>query len=70
MYEYTFDAGETCAFPTIPIPINNDKVPEYDERFRIRILDISLPFGVAKSRDSATITIKDDDGKLPKYKFL
>ena len=64
VYEFTFTAGETCATPNDSIPINNDRICEEDERFRISIIEDSLPLGVqAGLRSIATITIVDDDSE-------
>ena len=63
MFEYTFLAGETCITAVDPIPINDDRISERDERFKICIIEASLPLGVQESRDCATITIKDNDSK-------
>ena len=64
MYEYTFLAGETCATPVDPIPIIDDRISERDERFKFDIIRTLLPLGVRVSRNSITITIKDNDSKF------
>ena len=63
MYEFKFLAGETCATAVDPIPIIDDKISERDETFRFTIIQVSLSFGVQVNRDSATITIKDNDSE-------
>ena len=63
-YEYTFSAGDTCATPDRPIPIVDDKESDENERFEIRIVDDSVPYGVRiRGRDYVTVTIKDNDSK-------
>ena len=65
-YEYTFSAGDTCATPNHPIPIVDDKESEENERFVIRIVDDSVPYGalIRGGRQEVKVTIMDNDSKF------
>ena len=62
-YTVTFPAGQTTA--TFNVPINDDNILE-DENFMLTINSYSLPDGVTHGTpNEATVTIVDDDGKIP-----
>lgn len=62
IYNYTFHAGSTCAYPDANITINNDNEFEDDETFQIRLMKFTIPFGI-KDDGPAVITINDNDSK-------
>ena len=65
IYNYTFHAGSTCAYPDANITITDDMIGEDDETFQIVIIDAALPFNV-KAGQPATIIINDNDSKYAK----
>ena len=62
IYNYTFNAGSTCASPDANIAITDDKIKEDEEAFKISIIEYTLPFGV-EAGGPATIMINDNDSK-------
>ena len=55
------------AVPVNPIPIIDDRVSERDERFMMRIMQLSLPLGFTASTSPVSVTIKDNDSE--EYRF-
>ena len=67
IYNYTFHAGSTCAYPDANITITDDDIPgEKEEKFEIGIIESALPFGVDADLP-ATIIISDNDSKPSIY---
>lgn len=62
IYNYTFNAGSTCAYPDANVTITDDNLFEKEETFDISIIDAALPFGVEAGLP-ATIIIHDNDSK-------
>lgn len=65
MYNYTFYAGSTCAYPDINVTITDDMILEPEEYFEISIIRLILPFGV-EAGPPAKIFINDNDSKCDK----
>ena len=62
-YEVIFPAGTDCS--SIEIPIVDDKFSESDEKFTVRIIEESLPFGIELGDNTAAdVLIIDNDSKL------
>ena len=69
VYNYTFHAGSTCAYPDANITIADDDIPgEKEEKFDIGIIESALPFGV-DAGPPATIIISDNDSKFKHIYF-
>ena len=61
IYNVVFPAGETSV--PFDVPINDDDIYEGNEDFDLTIIRNTLPAGVTRGNpDSATVTIRDDDG--------
>ena len=69
IYNYTFHAGSTCAYPDANITINDDIIVEQNEEFEITIINAALPFGVQAGQPS-TIIINDNDSELYIYEIV
>ena len=61
IYNVTIPAGQTSV--PFDVPINNDTIFEGNEDFNLTIIPNTLPDGVTRGNpDTATVTIRDDDG--------
>ena len=57
IFNYTFLANETHAYPDGNISVIDDLYSETNEIFWIRVINVSLPFGVTTVNDSGTASI-------------